>query len=196
VSELDGAIEAALAALEASEDGWLDLPDRRRLREAFGPWTPPYEPGGPDAGLLRRAALMVACAERALPAWERTFPGDDRPRELAALVMPALRGAVTEEQVHAAAEALGDDVEALGVDPERGEAFFAGSAAVRLRTQCWDGDLDPELVPLERRDREHDEPRVEAFAAWALALDDPEATRAYWRWYVTEAFPAAYAVTA
>ena len=37
---------------------------------------------------------------------------------------------------------------------------------------------------------------VETLAAWALAEDDREGTRAYWRWYVTEAFPAAYAVAA
>jgi hypothetical protein len=195
-NEVRSAIDAALAALDAAQDGWLDLPDRRRLRAAMGPWTPPYEPGGPDAGLLRRAALLVASAERALPAWEQEFPDDPRPRELAALVMPALRGGASEEQVHEAAEGLRDDVERLGADPDKDCAYFAGSAAVRLRSQCWDGDLDPELHPPERRDRELDEPRVEALAAWALAIDDAEGTRAYWRWYVTEAFPAAYAVTA
>ena len=61
------------------------------------------------------------------------------------------------------------------------------------RAEAWDGDLDPEFDPPATRDRELDEPRVEALAAWALAYGDPEATRAYWRWYVTEAFPAAYA---
>jgi hypothetical protein len=50
-----------------------------------------------------------------------------------------------------------------------------------------------EFDPPDRRDRELDDPVVEALAAWALAEDDPEGTRAYWRWYVTEAFPAAYA---
>jgi hypothetical protein len=194
--EVGQAIEAALATLDAAPDGWLDLPDRRRLREALGPWTPPYQPGGPDAGLLRRAALLVACAERALPAWEQAFPHDSRPRELARLVMPALRGALPEQQVHDAAEALRADVDPLGADPDRAAAFFAGTAAVRLRSQGWDGDLDPELDPPETRDREVDEPRVEALAAWALAYGDPEGTRAYWRWYVTEALPAAYAVTA
>jgi hypothetical protein len=196
MSELDDAAERALAALEASPEGWLDLPDRRRLREAYGPWTPPYEPGGPDAGLLRRAALLVACAERALPAWEQAFPDDERPRELAALVLPALRGEATEERLHAAATALREDVEPLGADPSRESAFFAGEAAVRLRSQAWDGDLDPELYPPDERDRDTDEPRVEALAAWALAFGDPDGTRAYWRWYVTEAFPAAYAVAA
>ena len=191
--EVGSAIEAALGTLDSASDGWLDLPDRRRLREALGPWTPPYGPGGPDAGLLRRAALLVASAERALPAWEEVFPDDRRPRELAALVMPALRGELSEQQVHDAAEVLRADVDPLGADADRGAAYFAGTAAVRLRSQAWDGDLDPEFDPPETRDRELDEPRVEALAAWALAYGDPEGTRAYWRWYVTEAFPAAYA---
>jgi hypothetical protein len=194
VSEVDRAIETALAALEAAPDGWLDLPDRRRLRAAFGPWTPPDQ-GGPDAGLLRRAALLVACAERALPRWERDFPDDRRPHELVAAIMPALRGELPEERVDAAASALRDDVDRLAVQPEYVQAFFAGIAAVRLASEAWDGDLDPEFDPPETRDRDLDEPAVEALAARALAEGDPAGTRAYWRWYVSEAFPAAYAVT-
>jgi len=194
--DLHRAIERALSALEAAPDGWLDLAERRRLREEFGPWTPPYEPGGPDAGLLRRAALLSAAVRRALPAWEQSFPDDRRPHELVEKVMPALRGEVPEEHVDAIARALRDDVDRLGTDPEHGEAFFAGFAAVRLTTQGWDGDLDPEIYGPETRDIDLDEPEVEAAAAWALADEDPEARRAYWRWYVTEAFPAAYAVAA
>ena len=192
---MNDAIEAALAALGDAPDGWLDLPERRRLRAAFGPWTPPYEPGGPDAGLLRRAALLVACVRRALPAWERRLPGDSRPRDLADAVMPALRGDVPEERVKALAAELEADVDPLGaeVDAEDG-AFFAGLAAVYVSTEAWDGDLDPEDHPPERMDSELDEPRVEALAASALRADDLEDPRSFWRWYVTEAFPAAYAV--
>ena len=195
MSDVDRAVETALAALEAAPDGWLELPDRRRLRDAFGPWTPPYEPGGPDAGLLRRGALLVASARRALPVWEQAFPEDRRPHELVDAIMPALRGERTEEEVDRAARALREDVERLGVDAARKEAFFAGMLAVHLGWEAWDGDLDPELYDPETRDIELDELPGEALAAWALAGDDPEARRAYWRWYVTEAFPAAYAVT-
>jgi hypothetical protein len=194
--EIAGASDAALAALEAAADGWLDLPERRALRSAFGPWTSPDQPGGPDAGLLRRAALLVACAERALPRWEEAFPTDRRPHELVAAVMPGVRGEIPEEQLFAAARALRTDVDPLGSAPDRADAYFAGLGAVFLPAEAWDGDLDPELYPREWRDRELDDPRVEALAAWALAFDDVEATRAFWRWYVTEAFPAAYAVAA
>jgi hypothetical protein len=195
--EVDRAIEAALGTLEAASDGWLDLPARRQLRAAFGPWTPPYEPGGPDAGLLRRAALGVACARRAFPVWERKFPTDRRPIELVDSVMPALRGELPEEQMNALGRALREDVEPLGAAlDDDGGAFFAGWAAVQLTWQAWDGDLDPDLDPPDTRDRDLDEPQVEAAAAWALAGEDPDARREYWRWYVTEAFPAAYAVSA
>jgi hypothetical protein len=196
VSEVAAASEAGLAALEAAADGWLGLPERRALRAALGPWTPPYEAGGPDAGLLRRAALLVACAERALPRWEEAFPADRRPHELVAMVMPALRGEIAEAQVDEAARALRADVDPLGVDPDRLHAYCAGFAAVRLTAEAWDGDLDVDLYPPETTDRDLDEPAVEALAAWALAFEDVEATRAFWRWYVTEAFPAAYAVAA
>jgi hypothetical protein len=197
VNDLAEAIAKALAELDGASDGWLDLPARRRLRAALGPWTPPYEPGGPDAGLLRRAALKVACARRAFPVWEQRFPTDRRPIELVDAVMPALRGDLPEEHVNALGRALREDVEPLGVvrdEDDDGGAFFAGSAAVHVVWEAWDGDLDPDLDPPDTRDVDLDEPQVEAFAAWALAGEDPEARRAYWRWYITEAFPAAYAV--
>jgi hypothetical protein len=188
-------IDAALDALEASPDGWLELPERRRLREAYGPWTPPYE-GGPDPGLLRRAALAVACAKRALPAWEETFPGDRRPHGIVEAVMPGIQRERPEEDLLAAKAALRGDVDRLGTDLERKEAFFAGLAALLVVSEAWDGDLDPEIYPPETRDLDLDEPPVDALAAWALAGEDPEARRAYWHWYVTDAFPAAYAVAA
>jgi Immunity protein Imm5 len=191
------AIEEALAALEAAPDGMLALADRRRLRAAMGPWTPPYEPGGPDSGLLRRAALQVACVQRALPAWEARFPDDRRPRAIADNVMPALRGEVSEEErVNEPARALKRDIEPLGVEEDAWAAYFAGLGAVHLAADAWDGDIDPESYPPEATDRDLSEPAVEALAAWALHFRDVEGTRAYWRWYVTEAFPAAYAVTA
>ena len=196
MSDVDRAIEGALRALDTAPDGWLELAERRRLREAFGPWTPPYL-GGPDAGLLRRAALLVACVQRALPVWEQAFPDDRRPRELVERVMPALRGDLPEAEVYAVARPLREDVDRLGGDLKgSGGPFFAGRAAVFLASEAWDGDLDPELYPPETRDLDMDELRVEALAAYALAGEDSEARRAYWRWYVTEAFPAAYAVAA
>lgn len=195
MSDVDRAIETALAALDAAPDGWLGLPERRDLRATFGPWTPPYE-GGPDAGLLRRAALAVASAERALPAWEQAFPDDRRPHAVLAAVMPGLRAERPEDELTAAKAELRDDVDRLGADPERRAAYFAGLAVVFAVSEAWDGDLDPELYPPETGDLDLDELRVEALAAYALAGEDPDARRSYWRWYVTEAFPAAYAVTA
>jgi hypothetical protein len=196
VSDVETAVERALRALHDAPDGWLALGHRRRLRETFGPWTPPYEPGGPDAGLLRRAALLVESARRALPAWEEAFPGDRRPHELVDMVMPALRGERPEGEVTAAARELREDAERLGVDLDRKAAFFAGMGAVHLGWEAWDGDLDPEIYPVDTtRDTDLDELPGEALAGWALAGDDPAARRDYWRWYVTEAFPAAYAVS-
>jgi Immunity protein Imm5 len=192
-SDLDRAVKTAVGALEAAPDGWLELRERRRLREVYGPWTPPYEPGGPDAGLLRRAALLVATVQRAFPVWAERYPADRRPREIADLVMPALRGEVPEERVDALARTLGEDVEPLGarMDEDPG-AFFAGYAAYRLSIDAWDGDVDPEFYPPHTRDTDLDELQVETLAGWALAGEDPEARRAYWRWYVTEAFPAGF----
>jgi hypothetical protein len=193
VSDVDRAVQTALAALEAAPDGWLELPDRRRLRDAYGPWTPPSD-GGPDAGLLRRAALLVACARRALPVWEQAFPDDRRPHELVDAILPALRGERAEQEVDRAARDLREDVERLGSDLERKEAFFAGILAVHLGWEAWDGDLDPDFYDADARDLDLDELPGEALAAYALAGEDPEARREFWRWYVSEAFPAAYAV--
>ena len=96
----------------------------------------------------------------------------------------------------AVAAPLRADLERIAAQPEHREAFNAGMAAVHLTSEAADGDLDPDFYPPDTLDRDMDEPVVETLAAWALAEDDPERTREFWRWYVTEAFPAAYAVTA
>ncbi len=189
--EARAAMAEALGALDAAPDGSLSLPARRRLRAAFGPWVAYGAPGGPDAGLLRRAALLRACAERALPVWEQAFPGDDRPRRLVELVGAVLRGDAPEEELRAATEALRRDVYPMGADPALHRPFFAGAAAVRLSYDARDGDLDPELHPPGEEDSDLDEPQVEALAARATA-DDDDGRRDFWRWYVTEAFPTAY----
>lgn len=189
--EARAAMADALAALEAAPDGRLGLPDRRRLRAAFGPWAVYGAPGWPDAGALRRAALLTACATRALPVWEGAFPADDRPRRLVDLVGAVLRGEAPEDELRAATEALRTDVDPMGADPALARPFNAGAAAVRLSYEARDGDLDPDLHPPDDEDHDLDEPPVETLAEWATA-DDDDARRAYWRWYVAEAFPAAY----
>jgi hypothetical protein len=62
-----------------------------------------------------------------------------------------------------------------------------------IQTALWDGDLEGEFHPPDMRDQDLDEWQVEFLAELALAVDYPEARRVYWRWYVKEAFPAAYA---
>jgi hypothetical protein len=185
-------MDEALAELDAAPDGWLPLPARRRLRLAFGPWSAYSDPGWPDAGLLRRVALLSACATRALPVWEHEFPADDRPRRLVDLVGAVLRGDAPEDELRARTEELRTDVDPMGADPTLVRPFYAGAAAVRLSYEARDGDLDPDLYAEDDEDDDLDEPPVEALGALATAADDPDGRRAWWRWYVTEAFPTAY----
>jgi Immunity protein Imm5 len=189
--DAEAAMAEALAVVDAAPDGWLGLPDRRRLRMAFGPWTPLGQPGSPDAGLVRRAALATAAAERAVPVWEAAYPEDRRPREVIELAGAVVRGEADEAALDAVAEPFGNALEALATAGNE-RPYYAGSAALRLAIDALDGDLDPELHPPEREDTELDDPVVEAFAARAVALWDADEARAFWRWYVTEAFPAAY----
>jgi hypothetical protein len=185
------AMAEALAVLDAAPDGWLGLPDRRRLRMAFGPWTPLGEPGSPDAGLVRRAELAAAAAARAVPVWSAARPEDRRPQEAIELARAVVRGAASEDALRAVTEPLGETLETL-VRAGDEQVHFAGSAAVRLAVDALDGDLDPEFHPLDDADEDLDDPVSETYAARAVALFDAEAARAFWRWYVAEAFPTAY----
>jgi hypothetical protein len=192
--EVQAAIAAALAALDASPDGWLEMPARRRLRAAFGPWTPWREPGWPDTGILRRAALLIACVERVLPVWEAAYPGDHRPREAVELTRAVLWDGAPEKPLDELSDSLHATFDTLGVVREGQDpsAFWAVAAAWLLDAAAFDGELDPEFHPLDRSERELDEPPVEACVARALAGYDPQRLREYWRWYVTDAFPTAY----
>jgi hypothetical protein len=192
--EVRAAMDEALGGLEAAPDGWLAMPVRRRLRATFGPWTPWREPGWPDTGILRRAALLIACVERALPVWEAAYPDDRRPHRAVELTRAVLWHGAPVEPLDELSESLHDTVDTLGVVREGQDPspFWAVAAAWLMDAAAFDGDLDPEFHPPDESENELDEPPVEACAARALAGDDAEALRSYWRWYVTEAFPTAY----
>ena len=143
--------------------------------------------------MLRRAALLSACATRVLPVWEQAFPADDRPRRLIGLVGAVLRGEAPEDELKARTEELRTDVDPMGADPTLLRPFYAGIAAVHLSYDARDGDLDPDFYDEDDEDDDLDEPPVEALGALATAPDDPDAHRTWWRWSVTEAFPAASA---
>ena len=76
------------------------------------------------------------------------------------------------------------------------DADFASLAAVYLASRGRTAISTRSSLHPSGLDRELDEPAIEAPAAWARAADEIEDTRVYWRWHVTAAFPAAYAVTA
>jgi hypothetical protein len=192
--DVRSAMEEALAALEAAPDGWLEMPARRRLRAAYGPWTPWGEPGWPDTGILRRAALLIACVERVLPIWEAAYPGDRRPHEVVDLTRAVLWKGASEEPLDELTESLHEVVDTLGGGRQGQDesVFWAAEAAWGLQAAAFDGDLDPEFHPPDESEHVLDEPPVEACAGRALAGYDPEGLRGYWRWYVTDAFPQAY----
>jgi hypothetical protein len=184
--------DEARAAIEAR--GRLSLAERRVLRLAvFGPWTPTEAPGGPDAGLLRRAELGAACARRVLPLWERSFPADRRPHELVEVGLRMARGEVGDSELIAAYEPVRDVLEPLGADPTTYVPFGAGMTAVKAAIEASEGEPDPDLVPLDAEDTDLDEPVVERMAAYTLSLEDLALEPAFWRWYVDEAVPAAWA---
>src|SRR5215217_7609709 len=74
--DLEQRIAEARTVLEQRGDGRLPLPQRRRVREAFGPWEPLDAPTAPP-GLRRRVELARLAAERVLPVWYAEAEADD-----------------------------------------------------------------------------------------------------------------------
>jgi immunity protein Imm5 of predicted polymorphic toxin system len=190
--ELADRVAEALARLDARADGHLPLPVRRAVRVALGPG---------ETGHRRRFALARRCAESVLGDWREERPHDSRPDELIALAERVLAGAADGEHASRTAVELADAVYEL-LDEEISEpALNAALAADRLVTAArWDEDA-------ERLDEPQDDEDLDAFQ-WETAFyasmvgapslpkmgiaDHAEPRRAFWRWYLEQAVPAAH----
>jgi Immunity protein Imm5 len=190
--ELADRVAEALAALDARADGHLPLPVRRAVRVALGPG---------ESGHRRRFALARHCAESVLGRWRGERPDDDRPAELITLAERLLAGEADGERASRTAVDFATDVYDL-LDEAIGEpALNAAMAADRLITAArWDDDA-------ERLAETHDDEDADASewetAFWASMADAPslpkmgipehaEPRRAFWRWYLEQAVPAAH----
>jgi Immunity protein Imm5 len=185
----------ARATLEAREDGELPLAARRAVRERFGPWQPLDGPH-PQPGLIRRVALERATVERVLDAWKKERPDDDRPQRMLALADAVLQRAVDSDAASAEADRFGvalDDLEKSGEVSQA--ALAAALASVATVATARAGDYDDEPPDLEDRDLSPESWEAAYHASYAASGfpdEDRERLRAYWRWYLDEAVPAAW----
>ncbi len=195
-AELGERIASARDALEARNDGRLPLRERRRVRAPFGD-----EGGGPEdrtPGRARRFALNRYCVDRVMPVWRAARPEDDRPARMAELAEQVMTGQVSADDLRAEQDRFAVDLMDMAADIG-GRVNAAGEAAVDLLSTATVGDYGDE-TPMEIDDHELDPDQLEASFLGSIAVasypgasdDDVEARRAYWRWYLDEAVPAAY----
>jgi len=197
--ELSERRREARRALEDAPDGRLPLPYRRRIRAVFGPCEGPL----PDVplGRRRRVALARLSAERVLPVWEAERPQDRRPQRMIELAEALLEG--REDPVVADRE-LGDfmvEVGTLGSGSSpaiSARADSSGMAALSVVSTAVTGDYGDLPEELDDDDLDPDSWETEYYASLAAGSypgapdEDVEARRAFWRFYLDEAVPAAY----
>lgn len=194
-TELASVIAEAHRVVVQHPDGYLALPWRRRIRAAFGP----LGDSPATVGWTRRWHLALRCAERALSRWRFEHPDDRRPVRVIDLAATVFAGdADPRDAATDCSQFLHDIVYA----PEQFSvhAYFAANAVAALVRVAAVGDygadlgpdtLDEDLVP-EAWD-------IEGLTAAAEASvpgdqdDNPVHRRDFWRWYLHEAVPAAYA---
>jgi pimeloyl-ACP methyl ester carboxylesterase len=185
----------ARTLLEQRPDGHLPLPERRRLRAAWG-----FD----AAGLSRRHALARLTVERVLPRWEQRWPDDRRPHDLVGLADEVAAGRSDPQAAIMRATAVATDLDDLMEDAPDDPALFAAHSAVALVVAAAAPE-EPERLGEAEDDQEveSDEWPPEFWASLAEApslprLQPPEQVeprRAFWRWYLDEAVPAAGAST-
>jgi hypothetical protein len=133
---VDGDLVACERGLHATTpDHALEWLDAAAYAIAFKrrPRTAGNKVVGRTARLVRRLAwddrvarlFACDCAERALPVYERAYPGDTRPRETIATARRFARGEATREELAAARAAAG----AAAGDAARAAAWAAARAA-------------------------------------------------------------------
>ena len=195
-AELEERIASARNALEAHDDGHLPLGERRLVRAPFG--NPGDGPEDRTPGRRRRFALHHDCVDRVMPVWRAARPEDDRPARMVELAEQVINGGIPADDVKAEEDQFALDLMDLAWDIG-GRVNAAGEASVDLLSTATVGDYGDE-TPMEIDDHELDPDQLEASFLGSIAVasypgasdDDVEARRAYWRWYLDEAVPAAY----
>lgn len=146
-----------------------------------------------DAESLLR--LEESCARRVVPVWEAMFAGDALPVEVMAEALrtrSGMDGELGRLRVH------------LDNAFERGEeafpAIYAGNAcwavardAVGDVTEVPEGDGELEVDPTEWSPCFYASIAEAGGAIWEEGVGDDDRRRAFWRWYLLEAIPAAQA---
>jgi immunity protein Imm5 of predicted polymorphic toxin system len=189
-------VDRAHKVLESRPDGRLPLPERRAIRELFGPWQ-----AEPDAdalpGLRRRYALSRASAEHVLPVWKAEAPDDEKPERMLALADAVLERRVDARTAIDESQRVSVEIGDLAGDGQISQsANAAGQAACTTVVAAAAGDYGEDVPPdTDDNDLEPDEWEAEFEASFAVTdypNQDPEDLRAYWRWYLDEAVPAAW----
>jgi Immunity protein Imm5 len=193
--DLEQRIAEARAELEARDDGRLPLPQRRRLRETFGPWEPLDAPAAPP-GLRRRVELARRAAEHVLPVWYAEAPGDHGPEQMLELAERRLNRDISEAQADDLADQFRVHADALAYRKEISQRALAAGEAARLVLVATDLDDFAEYPP-DADDGDIDPDNWEAAYVAAVAAagypdEDVNARRDFWRWYLDEAVPEAW----
>jgi Immunity protein Imm5 len=191
----DPMIDQALQVVAAHPEGHLPLALRRRIRARFGPAVGVIN-GGPSPGLRSCVLLARLSAERVAHHWEAGTEGDDGFGRMLALADEVMAGQIEPEQAELEAARF-NLVTGRFLGPAGPlRAGAAGNAAVAIVNLAIAGDYS-HLTPDDADDPDVDPDAWEA-AYWASLAEaltpdqpdyDPEASRAFWRWYLTVALP-------
>ena len=202
-AELQHALEAARSTLETHPRGELPRTSRMRVLAALGPRSRSPEGHPSGIGYRRRLAADEACVRRVLPLWDSAHPDDDGPRRMLALADEVARGAVDPAEGQRLMDQFSAQVEALDPDAEGFVPGYVGDAAVQtVSTALSDYDLDPtdERLDEDLDPDELDAPFYAAVAVTGVGPHEPgddaanhQRRRDFWRWYLDEAVPTAYA---
>jgi hypothetical protein len=179
--------------LDGRDDGELPLPERRAIRERLGPFDPVDSAQAPP-GLRRRVRLGELAARHVLGAWYADRPGDDSPERLLALANAVLDGTVDREDARRQAHRFLDAMQQMDDLGDTGAT--AGEAARKVVLTAVAGDAsDRSDAPSEEEiePSDWDPTFVAALAAAGYPDEDTGRRRDYWRWYLDEAVPEAWA---
>ena len=200
-------INEALTRVRKDPQHHLNLGYREAIYHAFGPHL--FD-NGHQIGHKRRIALAHLAVSRVLPLRQSAWPKNDTVPRMIRQVEKIMNAPVSAIE----RDALGEEVEALWeyvtelTDETRNIAGVVGMAAVEmLSLALWDGFTEWDGIDC-KRDDSHDfmDNDVHFYAAtayangppYAIALSSdssPDKRQEFWEWWLTEAVPAAWAVT-
>lgn len=195
----------AKQSLDASQEGELELPWRKRLWAALGPRLVQGQRAVIGTGLRRRVHLAKLSVSHVIDLWDALWPQDSGPEKMMVVAEQFLAGSISFEVAWREKNAFWGHVESMLAKMGQSSQSYVGFAAANVVTVALNDELfDVETIGSDGHKDEDLDPyewdaSYYASGAYAYGLPGEDGAsqlrrREFWDWWIRDAAESAWNV--